>query len=87
MLSKHLQEIGLCPSSHNSCLFVGSPIPGKPPIYVALYVDDFVYFSADPDVEKHFEKALIKGKSWIYGPSRLLCWYPVRLEMTSRWQC
>ena len=58
MLSKHLHEIGLCPSSHDSCLFVGSPIPGKPPIYVAPYVDDFIYFSADPNIEKHFKTAL-----------------------------
>ena len=57
-LSKHLQEIGLRPSSHGSCLFVSSTIPGKPPIYVALYVDDFVYFSADSDIEQHFKNAL-----------------------------
>ena len=44
--------------SHDSCLFVGTPVPGKAPIYVALFVDNFVYFSPDSDVEHYFEEAL-----------------------------
>lgn len=44
--------------SHDSCLFVGTPIPNQALIYVALFVDDFIYFSPNPDIEKHFEQAL-----------------------------
>jgi hypothetical protein len=57
-LSKYFKEIGLRPTPHDGCLFVGTPVPGKAPIYVALFVDDFVYFSPDSDVEAHFETAL-----------------------------
>jgi Reverse transcriptase (RNA-dependent DNA polymerase) len=57
-LSKYFRKIGLRSTSHGSCLFVSTPVPGKAPIYVALFVDDFVYFSPDPDVKHHFEEAL-----------------------------
>jgi hypothetical protein len=30
-------------------------IPGRAPLYLAIYVDDLIYFSADPEVEKKFE--------------------------------
>lgn len=43
---------------HEPCLFVGTPVPGKPPIYVAIYVDDIIYFSLDDDVEHLFCTAL-----------------------------
>ena len=33
----------------------GTLIPGKPPLYVAIYVEDFIYFSAADAVETHFE--------------------------------
>jgi hypothetical protein len=33
-------------------------IPGKPPLYVAVYVDDFIFFSLDDDVEQYFQTAL-----------------------------
>lgn len=57
-LVKHLKDLGMKPTAHEPCLFVGYPIPGKPPMYLALYVDDFIYFSPDPDVELAFEEAL-----------------------------
>jgi hypothetical protein len=51
-------------------LFSGCPLPGKPPIYVVLYVDDFVYFSADDEVEQHFESILsTKIKVDFLGPA------------------
>ena len=40
------------------CLFRGKILPNKPPIYVGIYVDDFIYFSADPSVENEFESRL-----------------------------
>jgi hypothetical protein len=45
-------EIGLKPTTHDPCIFHGHIIPGKPPLYVAMYVDDFIYFSCDDEVEK-----------------------------------
>jgi hypothetical protein len=51
-------EIGLRPTKHDACIFHGSLIPGKPPLYLAIYVDDFLYFSLDDEVEKYFETAL-----------------------------
>lgn len=66
-LLKYFKEISLHPTSHDSCLFLGTPVQGKAPIYVALFVDDFVYFSPDQEVEKIFEKALAsksKLSSW-----------------------
>jgi hypothetical protein len=53
-------EIGLKRCRHDLCLFVGSILPGKPPLYLVLYVDDFLYFSPDSEVEKHFELSLSK---------------------------
>jgi hypothetical protein len=60
LLSEILQspEIGLKPTKHDPCIFHGTIIPGKPPLYLAIYVDDFLYFSLDDDVERYFETAL-----------------------------
>jgi hypothetical protein len=41
--------------ANEDCLFVGEFIPGRPPLYLATYVDDIIYFSADPSMEKQFE--------------------------------
>ena len=46
------------------CLSKGTAIPGKAPMYLGLYVDDFVYFSVDPEVEAAFEKKL-KAKTLV----------------------
>jgi hypothetical protein len=43
---------------HDPCIFHGTIIPGKPPLYLAIYVDDFLYFSANDEVEQYFQKAL-----------------------------
>jgi hypothetical protein len=51
-------ESGLKPTKHDPCLFHGTIISGKPPLYLAIYVDDFLYFSLDDEVEKYFETAL-----------------------------
>jgi hypothetical protein len=57
-LCSHLKSLVLKQSSPNSCLFVGHICEGGPPIYVGIYVDDIIYFSASDDVEKHFEEQL-----------------------------
>ncbi len=60
LLSKILQspEIGLQPTRHDPCIFHGTLIPEKPPLYLAIYVDDFLYFSLDDEVEQYFQTAL-----------------------------
>ena len=45
-----------CPNA--PCIFHGTILPNKAPIYIGVYVDDFVYFSMDPTVEKYFESQL-----------------------------
>ena len=53
-----LLGIGLTQCKHAPCLFHGSILPNEPPLYLGLYVDDFVYFSQSQKVEQHFEKLL-----------------------------
>ena len=53
-----LAEIGLHPCLHSPCVFSGTIIPGEPKIYLAVYVDDFVFFSESDEVEKNFNKNL-----------------------------
>jgi len=57
-LSSHLHSMGLKSSPSSPCLFVGSLLPGLPPIYVGIYVDDIIYFSQSDEVEKQFETLL-----------------------------
>jgi hypothetical protein len=38
--------------------FMPPPLPGKPPIYVAIYVDDLIYFRLDDEVEQYFRSTL-----------------------------
>eukprot|EP00957_Ditylum_brightwellii_P150773 11480024-Ditylum_brightwellii.AAC.1 len=40
------------------CLFTSKILPDQPPIYIGLYVDDFIYFSQSDEVEKVFEHRL-----------------------------
>jgi hypothetical protein len=58
MLSSHLKNMGLKCSETSPCLFTGVLIPGQPPIYVGIYVDDIIYFSTSDNVEKQFESNL-----------------------------
>ena len=53
---KVLLKIGSVQCPNVPCLFVGTLIEGHPPIYLGLYVDDFVYFSQSRESEKLFEK-------------------------------
>ena len=50
-----LTSIGLKQSPNSPCVYSGTIIPGKPPIYLGLYVDDFIYFSECSEVETKFE--------------------------------
>ena len=61
-----LASIGLRPNASDPCMFTGSVCnPNNPaadipsaPLTVGLYVDDFVYFSEDPEVERRFKQLL-----------------------------
>jgi hypothetical protein len=53
---KTLLSIGLKQHESSSCLFYGTLIPGQPPLYLGLYVNDFIYYSTSDKVEQKFEK-------------------------------
>jgi hypothetical protein len=50
--------MGLQSSPNSPYLFVGSILPGHPPIYMGIYVDDIIYFSTSDAFEKQFETLL-----------------------------
>jgi hypothetical protein len=50
--------MGLKTSDNSPGLFFGTLIEGEPPIYVGIYVDDIIYFSASDTVEWKFESLL-----------------------------
>ena len=52
-----LTAIGLTRSANAPCLYSGSVIPGHPPLYLGLYVDDFIFFSQSSKVEEQFMKS------------------------------
>jgi hypothetical protein len=61
-----LNSIGLKPNASDPCMFTGSlhdpddpaaDIPSAP-LTIGLYVDDFVYFSENSEVERRFEQLL-----------------------------
>jgi dUTPase len=57
---KLLKRLGLKAHPTSPCLFYGHIIPGHPPIYLGLYVDDFIYFSESDEVEKVFKQKFSK---------------------------
>ena len=64
-----LISMGLRPLTHSPCIFTGSLIEGEPPLYLGLYVDDFVSISASTKVESKFETVFgYKIKTTFNGP-------------------
>jgi hypothetical protein len=61
-----LKSLGLKDNASNPCLFTGNLInpsnptaePSAAPLTHGIYVDDFVYYSEDPQVERQFEQLL-----------------------------
>lgn len=51
-----LKALNIHKVSNSNCIFKGTPIPGQPPIYLGLYVDDFIFFSESDEVEKYFQQ-------------------------------
>ena len=69
LVNSILVDMGLTPSVHGPCLYQGVPssaddcdptgvdsFPSDSPLHLGLYVDDFVYFSDDLEVERRFER-------------------------------
>ena len=58
-----LEKLGLRQNAYDPCLFSGNIVdpsnpadsPSSEPLTLGLYVDDFVYFSTDPEVEAEFQ--------------------------------
>eukprot|EP00957_Ditylum_brightwellii_P190400 14493742-Ditylum_brightwellii.AAC.1 len=50
--------MGLKQCVNAPCLFTGTILSDQPPIYIGLYVDDFIYFSQSPKVESVFKHRL-----------------------------
>ena len=57
-MSEILKEMGFVAMGQDQCVLMATLIPGKPPIYLGLYVDDFVYYSTSDEVEEWFEQGL-----------------------------
>ncbi len=61
-----LDKLGLRQNAYNPCLFSGHVVdpsdpadtPSSDPLILGLYVDDFVYFSANSEVEAQFQRLL-----------------------------
>ena len=58
-ISNHLTEdLGFDAMPQDKCVYKCTPLEGHPPIYVGLFVDDFVYYSKSDKVEQWFENSL-----------------------------
>ena len=58
LMDNLLKEIGFESMGQDRCVYKCTPIPGKPPIHLGLYVDDFVFYSKSDEVEEWFEQQL-----------------------------
>jgi hypothetical protein len=58
MFKSVMKICGSKPCHKSPCLLDGHPIPGKPPLYLAVYIDDFIYFSPDESLESSFETTM-----------------------------
>ena len=77
-----LESIGLHQCPNSPCLFTGTIIKDQPPIYLGLYVDDFVYFSRSDKVEKEFESQM-KSRIQVDFMGRVSYFLGIRFQ----WRC
>jgi hypothetical protein len=61
-----MQIWGIKPCPNSPCILYVHPIPGKPPLYLAVYVDDFIYFSPGETVERQFETKMLLNGSLVH---------------------
>ena len=75
-ISGHLAGgLGLNEMGQGKCVFKCQPFADKPPTYIGLFVDDFIYYSKPDEAEQWLEsnlKPLAKagfmgGASWLLG--------------------
>ena len=57
-MSENLNEMGFVEMGQNRCVFMATPIPGKPSVYIGLYVDDCFYYCTSDEVKEGFEQGL-----------------------------
>ena len=57
-VTKILQNLNLRPCPNAPWIFKGEAVKGEAPLYLRLYVDDFIFFSTDPTVEQSFQTML-----------------------------
>ena len=70
-----IKDMGFKAMPQDNCVLKCTPIPGEPPIYVGIYVDDFIYYSKSDKVEEWFEQNLkshvkvdfMGGVDWFLG--------------------
>ena len=55
-----VNDLGFQQCANDPCVLVGRPFPDEDPVYVGVYVDDFIYFSASTKSETWFEESLGK---------------------------
>ena len=72
-ISTFFHSIGLKSSPNSPCVFSGELIPGQPPLYLGLYIDDFAYFSSSDTVEQKFKELMDSKYSVSYENS--LDWF------------
>jgi hypothetical protein len=58
MFKSVMKICGQEPCPNSPCIFYRHTIPGKPPLNLALYVDELLYLSPDESVEHHFETTM-----------------------------
>ena len=55
-----VNDLGFTQCANDPCVLVGKPFEDEAPVYVGVYVDDFIYVSASDKTEKWFEESLGK---------------------------
>ena len=54
-VKKTFAKLGLFPCPNAPCLFTGTINDGEPPLYLGLFVDDFIFFNASDTVKQVFQ--------------------------------
>ena len=77
---KILTDIGLTRSPNSPCIYSGILIDGHPPLYLGLYVDDFVFFSKSRETEEMFQHEFAKKVTKVTFDSQLDYFLGIKFE-------
>ena len=58
ILNHLVDDLGFSVIDQDKCVYKCTPIEGRPPIYIGLYVDNLIYYSPSDKVEEWFENGL-----------------------------